>query len=601
MTRSYPKSSQIANDSALETLGVSAETPLNTLFDKLAQEVESPYRLHAALVPDSKLYINESLNAMANNTKEVCSVGHIGLISFSSGYIDFQARAYSANITISFPSSTVGQYRLCVLSVLPDGSVQASFTAENATLGNLADPLTVVPVNNVLLGWIQLECTNTSGSFKTAGSTTNIIENSVGGTSRIHHFTDKSTGRIYISSGVNPTATDDAYKIGTIWADQTSKRSFLLLNNAADAADWREFIYNGGNESAISLGTNTSASLTLKTNNTEAGVIDNAQTWSIGPVAGGVIHTVRGALTVNGDLTVTGTTTTVNSTVVEVADNEIKLNKGEVGAGVTAGQAGILIDRGSETNYEFVFRESDDLFRIGLVGATQAVATREDTPLTNGVSFWNATAYRFDTDTGFTYNPSTNMLSAANITTDEITFGTTTFKLGTFDGTNFRISSSAGIFCDFSTTAFSMGRATTVHTLLGTEVKLFDSAQAPKLTFDSNTGAIYYFKRIDTPSVAFQLCSYESAVAQEHMRINAKTNIELGQDANLIHKIRGTGALAIPSGTTTNRDALTPAAGIIRWSTTGSVIECYTGSAWKNMATETYALAQATAFSIVFG
>lgn len=53
---------------------------------------------------------------------------------------------------------------------------------------------------------------------------------------------------------------------------------------------------------------------------------------------------------INGDLTVTGNTNTVNTTNLEIVDNEIVLNSGETGAGVTAGTAGISIDRGTDPN-----------------------------------------------------------------------------------------------------------------------------------------------------------------------------------------------------------------------------------------------------------
>ncbi|MEA3495601.1 MAG: hypothetical protein U9R42_06145, partial [Bacteroidota bacterium] len=80
--------------------------------------------------------------------------------------------------------------------------------------------------------------------------------------------------------------------------------------------------------------------------------------------------TISSDLTVNGNFTVNGTTTTVN-TEVTTTDNIVILNDGEVGAGVTAGSAGIQIDRGTATDYEFKFDEADDSFKIGEVGSLQ--------------------------------------------------------------------------------------------------------------------------------------------------------------------------------------------------------------------------------------
>ena len=99
---------------------------------------------------------------------------------------------------------------------------------------------------------------------------------------------------------------------------------------------------------------------------------------------------------VTGNLTVNGTSFIVNTQTVEAKDNLILINSGEVGAGVTAGLAGIEVDRGTATNYQFLFDESDDRFKIGTLGNLQAVATRADS-LTNGhLAQWNSSANRFD-------------------------------------------------------------------------------------------------------------------------------------------------------------------------------------------------------------
>ncbi len=112
---------------------------------------------------------------------------------------------------------------------------------------------------------------------------------------------------------------------------------------------------------------------------------------------GKAIYT-SGNLTIGGDLTVSGTTTTINSQELTVEDKVITVNNGEVGAGITGSQyAGIEVDRGSETNYMFVFDEVQDNFRVGISGSLQAVATREDTPTDGYVAVWNASEYRFDT------------------------------------------------------------------------------------------------------------------------------------------------------------------------------------------------------------
>ena len=80
--------------------------------------------------------------------------------------------------------------------------------------------------------------------------------------------------------------------------------------------------------------------------------------------------TIQGSLTVNGD------TVTVNAETVLAKDNMIELNNGETGAGVTAGQSGLTIDRGTQAAYYIVFDESDDLFKVGMEDDLEILATR---------------------------------------------------------------------------------------------------------------------------------------------------------------------------------------------------------------------------------
>jgi hypothetical protein len=118
------------------------------------------------------------------------------------------------------------------------------------------------------------------------------------------------------------------------------------------------------------------------------------------PIAGG---TVTGNLTVAGDLVVSGTQFVTNTETVSISDNIIYLNSGELGAGVTKGTAGIQIDRGTLNDYLFVFDEATDLFKVGVSGSLQAVATREDTPTNNYIAYWNDSAKRFDTTSSMLY------------------------------------------------------------------------------------------------------------------------------------------------------------------------------------------------------
>ena len=63
-------------------------------------------------------------------------------------------------------------------------------------------------------------------------------------------------------------------------------------------------------------------------------------------------------VTITGNLTVLGNTTTVNSNNITLTDNVIVLNNGEAGAGVTKGNAGIVVNRGSLTYTQLQWNEA---------------------------------------------------------------------------------------------------------------------------------------------------------------------------------------------------------------------------------------------------
>jgi hypothetical protein len=88
--------------------------------------------------------------------------------------------------------------------------------------------------------------------------------------------------------------------------------------------------------------------------------------------------TIRQNVLIPGDLTVLGNTSTVDTTNVEITDNIIVLNQGEIGPGITLGEAGIQIDRGSEPAVFFVYSEAEGGFVL--------YSTEDDTIKLTGIS-----------------------------------------------------------------------------------------------------------------------------------------------------------------------------------------------------------------------
>jgi hypothetical protein len=186
---------------------------------------------------------------------------------------------------------------------------------------------------------------------------------------------------------------------------------------------------------------------------TDAANLSNGMTSFTNPhVYSLATEVISGDMVIGGKLTVLGATTTVESETVLIKDNVLVLNDGEVGAGVTLGSSGIEVDRGSLTNYYFIFDEATDSFKIGEIGSLQDVATKEDTPINTGVAFWNTSTNRFETNSDLLFN-GTDLKVRANKVLDESDAAedSTASSIakrdtsGNLEATSFKLGSSASI------------------------------------------------------------------------------------------------------------------------------------------------------------
>jgi hypothetical protein len=96
-------------------------------------------------------------------------------------------------------------------------------------------------------------------------------------------------------------------------------------------------------------------------------------------------------------LTVSGVTTYLNTQNLNVYNNYITINSGETGYGVTAGYAGIIVKRGSLSDYLIQWNETQGNFRVGVSGQTVALAGREDNPVNGNIATWDGTNFSFNT------------------------------------------------------------------------------------------------------------------------------------------------------------------------------------------------------------
>ena len=249
-----------------------------------------------------------------------------------------------------------------------------------------------------------------------------------------------------ITTTVNGSSTNNQLPTAlAVYNALTGQDTFIELSDTPAAYTGREneVLFINGNPDAVDsndsfqyvVGTGLVVSnSTVSSSNTTGAVVVTGGVGIGGALnVGGAADldsdlTVGGNVVVTGDLTVNGTTTTVDTETVLVEDNFMTLNNGEVGAGVTAGFAGLEIDRGTLTNYGIIFDETTDTVRIGefdvksaadtiLEDNTQAVATREDAPTDDGVAVWNDTLKLFETDTNLRWDGTDLFINGAALVT----------------------------------------------------------------------------------------------------------------------------------------------------------------------------------------
>ena len=224
-------------------------------------------------------------------------------------------------------------------------------------------------------------------------------------------FWDHGSSRL----GINTVAPSEALEVdGTVKADFFSGDAAFLSNIAVSSLAGTIPVSAGGTgrttltSNRLLAGNNANAvdpvtNLFWDRTNSRLG-INNILPSTTLDVTGSL--TVSGNIIVGGDMTVLGNATTLNTETVLVEDNILVLNAGLTGVPPSNLVSGIEIERGTETNYQFVFEESTDLFKVGLANDLQAVATRADVVQDKTIAFWNATEARFDYDANVTIESS---------------------------------------------------------------------------------------------------------------------------------------------------------------------------------------------------
>lgn len=101
---------------------------------------------------------------------------------------------------------------------------------------------------------------------------------------------------------------------------------------------------------------------------------------------------------VNGNLNIQGSNTEFNSDAIKIKDNIITLNSKETSNKISNGKAGIEIERGSSTNYQLVYDETDSELKAGLSNNLKPLSSKEysDNNIANTQTNLNEQIYQND-------------------------------------------------------------------------------------------------------------------------------------------------------------------------------------------------------------
>ena len=120
-----------------------------------------------------------------------------------------------------------------------------------------------------------------------------------------------------------------------------------------------------------------------------------------GTMSGGL--SINGTLNVYGDIIQSGTTWQTHANQIYSSGDTITLRDGAINALPISGYTGIVAKKYDGANDGVLVFDRNGVARVGdmdvvnWTGTTQAIATREDLPLSNGFAYWDSEAFKFNT------------------------------------------------------------------------------------------------------------------------------------------------------------------------------------------------------------
>lgn len=245
---------KMVDDSILVVLPPAAERILRVLdntnsvggieVDNSVDLAKPLYLTQAYPIPNSKLYImSSSVERPDGTTASIGPVEHAFGNTLNTS-IDFLTGAITGSTitltgdTFVLPPANVGDFVRLVLSyVAASQTIDAAFSVGTSSYGLLTNPaILFLKTAGVPIGHVDLQCVNTSGQYKTAFSTFNVIENKVSNTSVITNYVGSGLGanhypKNYVKNYEFEVGLTNWSQSGSIFINTTSIAGELLGKN----------------------------------------------------------------------------------------------------------------------------------------------------------------------------------------------------------------------------------------------------------------------------------------------------------------------------------------------------------------------------------
>ena len=284
----------------------------------------------------------------------------------SGGSVKFNVKSTGEVIASSLTVSDIGTDRLSVSTITLTGEIDGDFKISGSNIEANAISAIKIAANSVGTSEITASAlsllNNPSGVTKINVNANGDLVPVAGSTQNLGSLSNPWKD-LYLSGSTLFLAEKPVLYfeggLATLDVDQISGSANLSISGSNIAANSITSVQLATDAvTDIQIAANSVSTSELTSSSIKPAHVDSAQSYTVD------------VLTVVSQLIAPGSTIFVDASNLSVSDNIIDLNVGETGAGVSAGESGFSIDRGTASAVNLLFNEATDRWAVKVPGAT---------------------------------------------------------------------------------------------------------------------------------------------------------------------------------------------------------------------------------------